>query len=95
MFSNEGDVKAAFTPQSMKLEKTLSLEEVNHIFLDFYANYILKKNKKTSQEDIHSFLNSINLLQLSKGHIDLTDAPITDRTLYCPQTHAQQQSTRI
>lgn len=46
MFSNEGDVKAAFTPQSMKLEKTLSLEEINHIFLDFYANYILKKKQK-------------------------------------------------
>lgn len=57
-----------------------SPEQINNIFRIFYAN-LYSSEKTTSQEDIDSFLNNINLPQLNKEQIDTTDSPLTDKEL--------------
>ncbi len=60
---------------------TNSPEEINHIFQHFYSK-LYSSEKHPTQKDIDSFLNNINLPQLSKHQINTLESPLTEHEFF-------------
>ncbi len=60
---------------------TNSPEEINQIFQNVYSK-LYSSEKHPTQKDIDSFLNNINLPQLSKHQINTLDSPLTEHEFF-------------
>jgi len=62
-------------------KSTNSPEDINQIFQNFYSK-LYSSEKDPDQKDIDSFLNNINLPQLSKHQINTLESPLTEHELF-------------